>query len=41
MVGTIIEVFDKPRKAFEVEFVDQGGGTRAQATLEPHQIDAA
>ncbi len=41
MLGTIIEVFETPRKAFEVEFVDDGGRTRAQLTLEPHQIEPA
>ena len=38
MVGAIIEVFDAPHQAYEVEFVDAAGRTIAQAAMLPHQI---
>ncbi len=37
-VGTIVHIFDKPRRAYEVEFVDDDGVTIATATLLPEQI---
>jgi Domain of unknown function (DUF4926) len=40
-VGTIVHVFDQPRRAYEVEFVDEDGTTTATATLLPEQIRPA
>jgi Domain of unknown function (DUF4926) len=40
-VGTIVHIFDKPRRAYEVEFVDDDGVTIATATLLPEQIRPA
>jgi hypothetical protein len=37
-VGTIVHIFDRPRRAYEVEFVDDDGMTVATATLLPEQI---
>lgn len=33
MVGAVVEIFEHPRLAFEVEFVDPEGKTVLQATL--------
>ena len=41
MTGTIIEVFDKPNRAYEVEFSDANGVTIAQLALQPDEIDLA
>jgi Domain of unknown function (DUF4926) len=40
-VGAVVMVFTRPRLAYEVEFVDEDGKTRALATLRPEQISAA
>ena len=40
-VGAVVMVFTRPRLAYEVEFVDEDGKTRALATLTPEQISAA
>jgi hypothetical protein len=37
-LGTIVEVCTKPRIAYEVEFVNPDGSTRALQTLTPEQI---
>ena len=37
-VGAVVMVFTRPRLAYEVEFVDEDGATRALATLLPRQI---
>lgn len=36
--GTIVEVYSKPREAYEVEFVDQNDDVLAQLTLSSSQI---
>lgn len=38
-IGTIVEVFDEPRRAYEVEFVDEDGYTIALVALGPGQIE--
>lgn len=38
-VGTIVEVFDEPRRAYEVEFVDDDGYTIALVALRPDQLE--
>lgn len=40
-VGTIVHVFDQPRRAHEVEFVDDDGDSVATLTLRPEQIKPA
>ena len=40
-VGTIVHVFDQPRRAYEVEFVSDDGVTIATATLLPEQVRSA
>lgn len=37
-VGTVVEVFDVPREAYEVEFCDREGRTVAQLAVLPSQI---
>ncbi|MBI5051991.1 MAG: DUF4926 domain-containing protein [Chloroflexi bacterium] len=37
-LGTIVEVYTKPTLAYEVEFVNPNGTTRALLTLAPDQI---
>ena len=37
-IGTIVHVFDQPRRAYEVEFVDEDGSTIATETLLPEQV---
>ena len=39
MTGTIVFVFDKPNRAYEVEFCDDNGVTIAQLTLQPDELD--
>lgn len=39
MTGTIVEVFDKPNRAYEVEFSDNNGVTVAQLALQPSEIE--
>jgi hypothetical protein len=40
-VGAVVMVYTRPRLAYEVEFVDEDGATRALATLLPQQITPA
>jgi hypothetical protein len=37
-LGTIVEVYAEPEPAFEVEFVNPDGTTRALLTLSPNQV---
>jgi Domain of unknown function (DUF4926) len=37
-VGTIVEVYTNPNLAYEVEFVNPDGSTRALLTLTPDQL---
>ncbi len=37
-VGTVLEVFDKPTRAYEVEFANEDGETIAMVTLTPAQV---
>jgi hypothetical protein len=37
--GTIIEIFDSPTRAFEVEFTDAQGRTIVQTTLLEDQLE--
>jgi hypothetical protein len=37
-LGTVVEVYTQPRLAYEVEFVNPDGSTRALLTLAPDQI---
>jgi hypothetical protein len=37
-LGTIVEVYTDPTPAYEVEFINADGSTRALMTLSPHQI---
>ena len=39
-VGAVVVVLTRPRLAYEVEFVNEDGETRALATLRPEQICA-
>jgi hypothetical protein len=39
MTGTIVEVFDKPNRAYEGEFSDENGVTVAQLALQPSEIE--
>ncbi|HVQ36134.1 MAG TPA: DUF4926 domain-containing protein [Pyrinomonadaceae bacterium] len=38
MQGAVIDVYDKPTLAYEVEFVNKEGDTTAQLTLLPSQV---
>jgi Domain of unknown function (DUF4926) len=37
-VGTVVHIFDKPNRAYEVEFTDGNGRTIATAALTDDQI---
>ena len=37
-LGTIVEIYKKPKLAYEVEFVDPDGTTRALLTMSPNQL---
>ena len=37
-LGTVVEVYTQPNLAYEVEFVNPDGSTRALLTLAPHQV---
>jgi hypothetical protein len=37
-LGTIVEIYDTPTLAYEVEFVNPDGTTRALLTLLPNQV---
>ncbi|HLA97394.1 MAG TPA: DUF4926 domain-containing protein [Anaerolineales bacterium] len=37
-LGTIVEIYTQPRLAYEVEFVNPDGSTRALLTLSPEQV---
>jgi hypothetical protein len=37
-LGTIVEIYHQPRLAYEVEFVNPNGSTRALLTLLPEQV---
>jgi len=38
-IGTVVEIFDTPQRAYEVEFADDSGTTIAQLALEPGQLE--
>jgi hypothetical protein len=37
-LGAIVEIYDQPHLAYEVEFVNPDGSTRALLTLAPDQV---
>ena len=37
-LGTVVHLFDTPRVAYEVEFVDSDGNTVGTATVTPDQL---
>jgi ATP-dependent exoDNAse (exonuclease V) alpha subunit len=37
-IGTVVEIYTKPHLAFDVEFVNPDGSTRALLTLAPEQV---
>ena len=39
MIGAVVEVFERPELAFEVEFVDGDGRTLLQATLKEGDLE--
>jgi hypothetical protein len=38
-LGTVVEVFETPSRAYEVEFVDAGGATVALLTLTAGEVE--
>ncbi len=38
-VGVVIMVYTNPNEAYEIEFVDTNGRTKAQLTLLPNEIE--
>lgn len=36
--GTIVEMFDQPRRAYYVEFVAEDGATRAEGAFTPDEL---
>ena len=38
--GTVVEVFDRPHRAYYVEFVADDGATRAEGAFTPDQLSA-
>jgi hypothetical protein len=39
MVGAVIEIFEVPVRAYEIEFVDSEGRTNVQATLTENDLE--
>jgi hypothetical protein len=39
--GTIVEVFDRPRRAYYVEFVGEDGATLAEGAFTADELSAA
>ena len=39
-LGAVICVFDSPSEAYDIEFVDENGRTRATLTLGPDELEA-
>lgn len=37
-LGTVVEIYSQPQLAYEVEFVNSDGSTRALLTLSPDQL---
>jgi len=37
-LGTVVEIYATPRLAYEIEFVNPDGSTRALLTLAPEQV---
>lgn len=37
-LGTIVQIYESPQLAYEVEFVNPDGSTRALLTLSPSQV---
>ncbi|WP_110953927.1 DUF4926 domain-containing protein [Anaerosinus massiliensis] len=37
-IGAIVMVYTEPNEAYEVEFVDENGNTKAQIVLPPDEI---
>ncbi len=37
-IGTVVEIYNQPNLAYEVEFVNPDGSTRALLTLMPNQV---
>ncbi|HSN78018.1 MAG TPA: DUF4926 domain-containing protein [Anaerolineae bacterium] len=37
-LGTVVEIYNIPRLAYEIEFVNPDGSTRALLTLAPDQV---
>jgi hypothetical protein len=40
-VGSIVDIYTKPREAYEVEFVDSCGRTLALLAVDPHKLKLA
>ena len=40
-IGVVIMVFEKPNEAYEVEFIDKNGFTKAQNTFLPNELELA
>lgn len=38
-IGVIVMVFDNPNEAYEVEVIDGEGGTKAQCTFLPNELE--
>ena len=38
--GTVVEVFDRPHRAYYVEFMADNGATRAEGAFTPDQLSA-
>jgi hypothetical protein len=37
-LGTVVEVYESPKLAYEIEFVNPDGSTRALLTVQPDQV---
>ena len=38
--GTVVEIFDRPRRAYYVEFVTDTGATKAEGAFTPDELSA-
>ena len=38
-IGAIIMVYDEPREAYEVEFINEDGTQKSQVVFQPNEIE--
>ncbi|EUJ53503.1 hypothetical protein MCOL2_10905 [Listeria fleischmannii FSL S10-1203] len=38
-IGAVVAVFDEPKEAYEVEFLDEDGSQKGKYTLLPNELE--